>query len=229
MYSVVLAVALTTSTATPDWGFGFGCHGCHGCTGCCGNAFSCHGCCGGCYGCCGGCYGCCGGCYGCCGGCYGSGSFSWAGREWTGFSATTNYNFYNCGGCNGCYGCAGYFPAPVSVPRTAAVVGMADQNVGNAIHVDRRVETIERTAQVTVVMPENARLFVDDVPYPTIQEKITFETPKLEANRTFYYTLKAEVVRDGKVYRDSRRVDVAAGKEVKVEFGSLPPLQAAQR
>jgi uncharacterized protein (TIGR03000 family) len=106
---------------------------------------------------------------------------------------------------------------------------MADQNVGNTMRVARRVESTEQTAQVTVLMPENARLFVDDVPYPTIQEKITFETPKLEANRAFYYTLKAEIVRDGKVYRDSRRVDVAAGKEVKVEFGSLPPLQTAQR
>jgi uncharacterized protein (TIGR03000 family) len=219
MYSVVLAVALTTSSATPDWHTGFGCHGCHGCTGCCGNAFSCHGCCGGCYGCCGGCYGCCGGCYGCCGG-------SGSAYSWQGFYATTNYNFYSCGGCNGCYGCSGYFPAPVSVPRKAA---FADQSSGSSMRVERRSESTERTAQVTVVMPENARLFVDDVPYPTIQEKITFETPKLDTNRTFYYTLKAEIVRDGKVYRENRRVDVAAGKEVKVEFGSLPPLQAAQR
>ena len=94
---------------------------------------------------------------------------------------------------------------------------------GEETRVDLRGATVVKmeTAKVTVLLPEDAHLYVDDVPYPGTQEKITFETPKLETERTYYYTLKVEVVRDGKMYRDSRRVDVAAGKEVKVEFKDL--------
>ena len=55
MYSVILMAALTTSSATPDFGRRGGCHSrCHGCSGSCG---------GGCSGCWGGGYGCCGGGY----------------------------------------------------------------------------------------------------------------------------------------------------------------------
>jgi uncharacterized protein (TIGR03000 family) len=108
MYSVMLAAALTTGSATPDWGWHSGCYGCYGCSGCygcCGgvyvNAFSCHGC-SGCYGC----YGCCGGCcggyvvpvftysYGCCGGCCGGYAYPVA-------------TYGCCGGCAGAGGGSG--------------------------------------------------------------------------------------------------------------------------
>jgi uncharacterized protein (TIGR03000 family) len=78
-------------------------------------------------------------------------------------------------------------------------------------------------------MPEDARLYVDDVPYPTIQEKITFDTPALSPERTYYYTLKAEAVRGGKVYRDIRRVDLIAGRETRVAFKELASVQTVQR
>jgi uncharacterized protein (TIGR03000 family) len=87
----------------------------------------------------------------------------------------------------------------------------------------------ETAANLTVLLPADARLFVDDVPYPAIQEKITFETPKLEPERAYYYTLRAEMVQDGKLYKESRRVDLAAGKEVKVEFTNLLNARTAQR
>jgi uncharacterized protein (TIGR03000 family) len=102
---------------------------------------------------------------------------------------------------------------------------------GEDAQVDLRMQATatDAAAKVTVVLPEDARLYIDDVPYPVIQEKVTFETPKLEADRIYYYTLKAEAVRNGKVYRDSRRVDVAAGREVMVEFKELPSVHAVQR
>ncbi len=102
---------------------------------------------------------------------------------------------------------------------------------GEETRVDLRLQTTAReaAAKVTVLLPEDARLFVDDVPYPAMQEKVTFETPKLEPERNYYYTLRAEVVQDGKVYRDTRRVDLAAGKEVKVEFTNLRNASTAQR
>jgi uncharacterized protein (TIGR03000 family) len=92
-----------------------------------------------------------------------------------------------------------------------------------------QIVTPTATAKVTVTMPEDARLYVDNVPYPTIQEKITFDTPALSNERMYYYTLRAEAVRGGKVYRETRRVDLMAGRETRVEFKDLPIVQTAQR
>jgi uncharacterized protein (TIGR03000 family) len=95
MYSVMLAAALTTGTATPDWGWHSSCYGCSG--GVYYNAFSC----GGCYGC----YGCCGGVvaypvgYGCCGGCCGGYVV-----PVTYYSYPAPVSYYGC--CGGC--CGGY-------------------------------------------------------------------------------------------------------------------------
>src|SRR5260370_18224031 len=102
---------------------------------------------------------------------------------------------------------------------------------GEDTSVDLRMQAAatNAAANVTVMLPVGARLFVDEVPYPAMQEKITFDTPMLEAERTYYYTLKVEAERNGKLYRDSRRVDVLAGREVKVEFKDLPNVHAPQR
>ncbi len=242
MYSVVLAAVLTTGGAAPDWHFG--CCGC--CGGCTGNAFSCYGCSGGCYGCCGGCcggyyapayYGCCGGCHG---GYYGPACYGCSGWTCYGSYVYSSYNFYSCSGCTGCWGsCYGTYGTYIG-GWGAVVVPAAPVKVVVPVDTDKpkppktKPETSAPrpggTATVTVLLPEDTRLYVDDVPYPTMQEKVTFETPALAAERTYYYTLKAEVVRDGKVvHRESRRVDVAAGKEVKVEFSSLAAVDAGRR
>ena len=227
MYSIVLAAVLTTGGATPEW-HNFGCHGCHGCVGATYNAFSCGGC-HGCYGC-GGCYG----CYGC-GGCYGGSGC--VGYSCSGSFAYSAYNFYSCSGCGGCWGCyggTGTYGAAVVVP--APVYAMQRETIEQPRLTLRKPEvmtprpgTVMTAATVTVLLPTETRLFVDDVAYPGIQDRVTFDTPKLQPERTYFYTLRTETVRDGKVVRDSRRVDVTAGKEVKVEFKDLPVLQSVQR
>lgn len=81
-------------------------------------------------------------------------------------------------------------------------------------------------ARVTVRLPEDAKLFVDNVPCA----QRSFETPKLEAGRDYQYTLKAELVRDGQTHTASKRIVVQAGKETAVDFGTvIAPVQAAQR
>ena len=44
-------------------------------------------------------------------------------------------------------------------------------------------------------------------------------TPALEPGKFYYYTLKAEVVRDGKALVETKKVFVEAGKEAFVDFG----------
>jgi uncharacterized protein (TIGR03000 family) len=83
-------------------------------------------------------------------------------------------------------------------------------------------------ATVTVNLPADARLYVDGVLCPLNSATRSFQTPDLDAGRRYYYTLKAEVERDGETRTASKRVVVEAGREVRVEFTELP-VQTASR
>ncbi len=72
-------------------------------------------------------------------------------------------------------------------------------------------------ASVTVKLPSNAKLTVNDVAV-NVSGQQTFTTPKLEKGKSYFYTVKAEIVREGKTVTETRRVDVAAGKEVTIDF-----------
>jgi uncharacterized protein (TIGR03000 family) len=84
-------------------------------------------------------------------------------------------------------------------------------------------------AKVTVIVPEDARVYVDGVLCPLTSTRRTFETPKLASGQRYFYTVRAEVTRDGQTRGDSRRVLVEAGKETTVEFRDLSAVQAALR
>jgi uncharacterized protein (TIGR03000 family) len=81
------------------------------------------------------------------------------------------------------------------------------------------------SAKVNVKLPAEAKLFVDGQPCPVT----TFETPKLESGRAYFYTLKAEVVRNGKTISDSQRVLVEAGKTIDVDFSQLGSTTTVRR
>lgn len=81
-------------------------------------------------------------------------------------------------------------------------------------------------AVVAIKAPADARLTVDGVEGPMTSR--TFNTPTLESGRAYFYTVKAEMVRDGRAVRDSKHVMLEAGKEVKVEFKE-PSVATAER
>ena len=102
---------------------------------------------------------------------------------------------------------------------------------GQKTEVDFR--DLERSAaaesgRVTVVLPAGAKLYVNEVAVPA-QGKETFETPKLEKGRKFYYTVKAELVRDGRTVSESKRVSIEAGKSVTVDFTAATGVLTASR
>jgi uncharacterized protein (TIGR03000 family) len=78
-------------------------------------------------------------------------------------------------------------------------------------------KTEAESASVTVLLPEGAKLTVNDVVI-NAKDKQTFQTPKLEKGKSFFYTVKAEITRDGKPTTETRRIDVSAGKSVTVDF-----------
>jgi uncharacterized protein (TIGR03000 family) len=94
---------------------------------------------------------------------------------------------------------------------------------------DTLVSSSPQPARITVQLPADARLYVDNVFCPLTSSTRSFPTPPLEPGREFYYTLRAEVTRDGRTRVQSQRVIVGAGRQVSVEFNDFGSLRTAQR
>jgi uncharacterized protein (TIGR03000 family) len=114
--------------------------------------------------------------------------------------------------------------------KTLAFTKQVKVRAGQTSEVDfTKLETTQKdVARVTVKLPADARLYVDNVLCPLTSETRTFNTPELEAGRPYYYTLKAEFAHDGQKRTATRRVTVEAGKQVTVEFKE-PAIQAVSR
>ncbi|MBY0522892.1 MAG: TIGR03000 domain-containing protein [Gemmataceae bacterium] len=160
----------------------------------CHGSRGCHGCRGGCYGSCygGGCYG--GGCYG--GGCYGGGC-------------------YGGGYYGGCYGGAPIYVQPA---------GMGGEKMPPPPPNGKKKgeeETSIAPARLIVEVPADAKIFIDDKATTSSQGVRTYLTPALDPTKSYAYTVRAELTRDGKTFTDSRVVHVQAGQESRVSFAKL--------
>jgi uncharacterized protein (TIGR03000 family) len=80
----------------------------------------------------------------------------------------------------------------------------------------------EGRAQVTIVLPAGATLFVDDKPIPAGAGQTAFQTPPLKTGESYYYRMRAEVVRGGRPSREEIQVVVRAGEAVRVAFFDAP-------
>jgi uncharacterized protein (TIGR03000 family) len=210
MYSVVLMAALTTGGTAPDCHFRGGCCGCYGGYG---------GCYGGCYGGWGGCCGCYGGGFGAYGGCWGG------------------YGGWSCGGCYGGMGYGGgyaygggyggvTYPGNV-MPGAGTGTGTGTGPQGEML--DKPTEDTKKKgtmltpsrAKLVVELPTDAKLYIDDLPMKTTSGVRAFNTPTLEPGQTYYYMVRAEVVRDGKPVTETRRVLVRAGQTARASFKDM--------
>jgi uncharacterized protein (TIGR03000 family) len=114
---------------------------------------------------------------------------------------------------------------PVTVEKKVKVLA-GQQSLADFSELDAAAAEV---AKVTVRLPAEAKLYVDDVACPLVSSVRTFETPKLEPGRQYYYTIRAEVQREGRTETESRRVVVEAGKLTTVEFKDITGVQAARR
>ena len=55
----------------------------------------------------------------------------------------------------------------------------------------------------------------------TTSERRVFNSPRLEPGQTYYYMLRAEVVRDGQTLSDTKRVLIHAGDVVQASFRDI--------
>jgi uncharacterized protein (TIGR03000 family) len=234
MYSVVLMAALTSGATAPDCFFRcrHSCGGCYGssCYGCSGYGSACYGSsCNGCsgYGCSG--YGCFGNGYGCygswssysCWGCYGSSCY--------GSSCYGSINCHGCYGCYGCYGCTGYAPV---VPGTGPAMPPAGEQLPEPKKDESKKKggeaSIPNRAKLLVELPADAKLYIDDQPMKLSEGRRAFQTPDLEKGQSYYYILRAEVVRDGQTISETKRIIVRAGDVVRTDFSRLDAVTTAK-
>src|SRR5262249_46280138 len=130
---------------------------------------------------------------------------------------------YGCmGGYAACTGCVGAAVAPAA-PKPPAEPGVTpkppDKPPGEG---DKGA--VAAPATIVVSLPANARLTIDGAPTTSTSPTPLFATPVLQTGRDFYYTLRAEVVRNGQTVAQTQRVAVRAGQETRVAL----PLAATQ-
>lgn len=76
-------------------------------------------------------------------------------------------------------------------------------------------------ATIVVAVANDAKVTVDGDPVTLNSTPQSFRTPALEPDREYYYTFKAEVVRNGQKVTESKRVTFRAGETARVEFNNL--------
>lgn len=87
----------------------------------------------------------------------------------------------------------------------------------------KKESSAAKGAKLIVDLPPDAKLFIDDRPMKTTSQHPIFATPNLEPGKTYYYEMRVEVVRDGKVATDTKRIVFHAGDEVRESFANLAP------
>ena len=78
-----------------------------------------------------------------------------------------------------------------------------------------------RLCGAAVVLPANAKLFVDGRATGGEGTERAFFTPPLARGQKFYYDVKAELVVDGKPVVEEKRVIVQAGDDLRESFPKL--------
>jgi uncharacterized protein (TIGR03000 family) len=74
------------------------------------------------------------------------------------------------------------------------------------------------TANITVLLPDDAELFFEDVATKQTGGERHFVTPELEVGKAYSYKVVARWQENGKTVEQTRSVEVTAGADVKVDF-----------
>ncbi|HEY7313494.1 MAG TPA: TIGR03000 domain-containing protein [Gemmataceae bacterium] len=216
MYSMVLMAALTTGTDMPDGRRG-GRGGCCGCYG--GMAYG-----GGYGGCMGMGYG--GGYGGCMGMGYGGGFGGCYGMGYGG-----GYRMGGGGGWGGGYGrgyvlggaspwVGGYASAPMisgnGMPLVMGNPALGNAGMSQSFFFNPNNGNQANEATIVVHLPAEATLTIDGQPTQSTSGTRTFTSPPLEPGKTYSYTLKAEMKRDGRPRNVKKTIDVRAGQPTEV-------------
>lgn len=76
-------------------------------------------------------------------------------------------------------------------------------------------------AKLLIELPTNAKLFIDDTPVKGAVDVQTFHTPPLEPGRDYFYSVRIEMMRDGRPLTQTRQIIVRAGQVARADFKDL--------
>jgi uncharacterized protein (TIGR03000 family) len=149
-----------------------------------------------------------GGCSGCSG--YASGGCFGGHRGHGCHGGGYGCSSYGGYGCTGGYGCSSYG----GYGCTGGAIYMTPGTKKEELKVMPKPEAFAPApAKIIVSLPADAKLTIDGVATTSTSEQRVFESPILTPNRDFHYTLRAEVLRDGKPVSVEQVIQVRAGKE----------------
>jgi uncharacterized protein (TIGR03000 family) len=165
----------------------------------------------------------CSGCYGStsCTGCFGSSCYGAWGSSCLGSSCYGSCYGSGCVG-SGCYGSS-----------TPVIIGSAEpvlEHFGtislsgntNTIVAAKPLDAPEKaSANLSLTLPKNAKLFVDGNVISGDGESRQFHTPELPVGQTFFYDIKAIIEVNGKMEVEEKRVVVKAGETLRETFPKL--------
>jgi len=140
---------------------------------------------------------------------------------------------FQCHGCYGCYGgwsCygsptgVGYLSIDSAMPRSGIDTPPAIAPYAPPAPPAPKVQEspLPKQAQirsnVIIEVPENAKLYVDDMLMKDGPTQRVFQTPLLNPNEIYYYELRVEATINGKASIDRQRVIIRPGETVTAAF-----------
>jgi uncharacterized protein (TIGR03000 family) len=156
--------------------------------------------------------GCCG-CSGGCGGCWG-GDGGWGG----GYGCWGGYGSWGYGMG---YGMDGYSSPTFPGPLTPGDMTTTPSGEKLKQPTPDKETMAPSRAKLIVELPPDAKLYIDDLPVSKTSEVRSFSTPALEPGQSYYYMVRAEVIRDGKPVTQTRRVIVRGGQTARANFKDM--------
>jgi uncharacterized protein (TIGR03000 family) len=93
---------------------------------------------------------------------------------------------------------------------------------------DQEEISIPVTSKITVSLPSDARLWVDNLECPLTSSVRSFNTPALNPAQKYFYDLRVQVVRDGQTLTETQRVMINPGQEARVDFNGTAVGTAAR-
>jgi uncharacterized protein (TIGR03000 family) len=117
------------------------------------------------------------------------------------------------------YGYTGCSTGTVVPGTTVPPVKMMPKG-GEPVPPPKETKKVSVAAPATIIvnLPAGARLLVDGAPTTSVSETRTLVTPELEFGSTYVYSMRAELVRDGRTVVQTQDVNVRGGETSTVQF-----------
>jgi uncharacterized protein (TIGR03000 family) len=186
-----------------------------------------------------------GGWYGSSGGSWGSSGGSWgshgsSGGWYYGSYGSSGGSWGSSGGSWGSHGSSGGYyqsvpaapapaPAPSATPAPPAPAPPAPADAGGqSAGYHPTYGPIRSSAYLTVTVPADAKVFVNDRPTTSTGTDREYVSHDLQPGARYNYAVRAEFERDGKMVSETQSIQLIAGQTATLDFDGAASVQTAE-